>query len=309
MTAPHRTDVEVVFRAPAGTTRARPGAFLIAAPPLTETEREPLFADLASVPGNALELYQDRAQDLLVGRAGAPFAPMTIAQDSRLLYARVLAACAGRHLYRIWNYLPRINERTEGLEHYRAFCLGRSLAFEDALGAGFGRQVPAASAVGSEGDTLEVIFVAGRQAPRHVENPEQVPAYDYPAQYGPRPPSFARATVVGRGAATTVFVSGTAAIKGHASLAPDDVDGQIDAVLDNLRLVVGASGAEDALRQGDGWQRRFKVYLRRASDLPLAARRLQAELLTPRDAVVWLRTDLCRAELRIEVEATLARIA
>jgi enamine deaminase RidA (YjgF/YER057c/UK114 family) len=296
-----------VFRSPRGRDDIAPGTFHVAVPALTANDRELLLSDLEPFPGEGLELYRNGARDLIVGRARAPFAPATLVEDTRRLYRRILHACTGRHLYRVWNYLPRINECADGLEHYRAFCLGRADAFELAFGAGFHRRVPAASAVGSEGDTLEVIFTAGTSPARHVENPEQIPAYRYPPEYGPRPPSFARATVVDGAPGTTVYISGTGAIKGHTSVAPDDLEGQIEVLVRNLKLVAAASGAGNALEGDDGWQRRFKVYLRRAADQPRASERLQA-LFTPRDDVVWLRTDLCRTELRMEVEATLTRL-
>jgi hypothetical protein len=248
---------------------------------------------------------------LLVGHAREPFAQGSAEEAARRLYARVLAACESRQLYRIWNYVPRINEHTAGLEHYRAFCKGRSLAFEAAYGAGFERQLPAASAVGSDGRTLDVIFAAGAAAPRHVENPEQVPAYLYPPEHGPRSPSFSRATVVAEGGQRWVFVSGTAAIKGHATVGVGSLRGQIDCTLDNLRLISRASGvgenlgASGCVESDAAWARHFKIYLRRAQDIAEAKALLEGKLVLPGDRVTWLRSDICRAELDIEIEATL----
>ena len=61
---------------------------------------------------------------------------------------------------------------------------------------------------------LAIGFLAGRAVPRHFENPRQVPAFEYPAQYGPRPPSFSRATAVKAGEGRWIFISGTAAVVG-----------------------------------------------------------------------------------------------
>jgi chorismate lyase / 3-hydroxybenzoate synthase len=213
--------------------------------------------------------------------------------------------------------VPRINEHTAGLEHYRAFCKGRSLAFEAAFGAGFEQQLPAASAVGSDGGTIEVVFAAGEKEPQHVENPEQVPAYLYPAEHGPRSPSFSRATVVEEGDRRWVFISGTAAIKGHTTVGVGSLREQIACTLDNLRLISSASGVGEnlgAARSGTGereetvkWTRYFKVYLRRESNLAEAKGLLDGKLFFAGDHVTWLRSDICRAELDIEIEATLLR--
>lgn len=290
---------------------AEPQVVRLALPPLAGVAAEEVFDGLEPL-GVSGGVALFRRGGLIVGHARAVFAEATVEADSQALYARVLAACAGKQLYRIWNYVPRINEHTGGLEHYRAFCKGRSLAFEAALGDGFERLLSAASAVGSDGRTIEVIFAAGDASPRHVENPEQVPAYRYPAEYGPRSPSFSRATVVEEGGAKWVFVSGTASIKGHATVGVGSLQEQIAATVDNLRLVSRASGlgenlGADAAGKTAGWARHFKIYLRRAEDFSEARRALEGVLVFPErgDRVSWLRSDICRAELDVEIEATL----
>jgi enamine deaminase RidA (YjgF/YER057c/UK114 family) len=222
------------------------------------------------------------------------------------LYRRIFAATAGLHLYRIWNYVPQIGAVTRGLENYHRFCRGRSLAFEEKFGEGFQRRLPAASAVGAISGPLAVGFLAGRSEPRHFENPRQVPAFEYPPEYGPRPPSFSRATVVTLGHAHRTFISGTAAIRGHATVAMQDLDGQLDCMLENLGLVATATGAGPRLGHADNGQRTFKVYVRRAADLARVRAKLERELLRPGDGVSYLQADICRTDLLVEVEAILA---
>ena len=313
--------IRVTFGPAGSATRAVRPEIGIELPCLAGEAQEAIFEGMEPMDAvGGVALY--RRGGLVVGHAREAFVEATVEEDSRRLYERILATCGGRHLYRIWNYVPRINAHTRGLEHYRAFCKGRSLAFEAAFGAGFERQLPAASAVGSDGRTLEAVFAMGEAAPRHVENPEQVPAYLYPPEHGPRPPSFSRATAVTEGGRRWIFLSGTAAIKGHATLGVGSLREQIDCTLDNLRLIAGASGAGDVwgkparsgflgTRAADGkaacggWARHFKVYLRRAGDLAEAKARLEGALVFPGDRVTWLRSDICRAELDIEIEATL----
>ena len=224
---------------------------------------------------------------------------------ARRLYGRLLAAASGRRLCRIWNYVPEINAVRGGIENYQAFNVGRSLAFQAAFGDKFPAVLPSASAVGSRGDALASLFVASTSNARHFENPEQVPAYRYPREYGPSPPSFSRATIASSGGRSLVFISGTAAIKDHATVAPGSLVAQVRCALDNLRLISRATGMGDDLGAGAGSERHFKVYLRNASDLPEAKARLAGALLRPGDRVVWLQADLCRAGLGIEIEATL----
>jgi chorismate lyase / 3-hydroxybenzoate synthase len=219
------------------------------------------------------------------------------------VYAGILRASRGLNLYRIWNCVPQINGSAPGgIENYHAFCRGRSLAFEAALGEGFPRSLPAASAVGTAGDELTVAFLAGPEIPRHFENPAQVPAYEYPPEHGPRPPSFARATAVASGAGRDVFVSGTSAVVGHGTVAPNDTLAQLECTLENLRLISAASGLGDSLGAATGCRRHFKVYLRHAGDLAAVAARVKGALLSPGDGVTYLGADICRAALNVEIE-------
>ncbi len=230
--------------------------------------------------------------------------------SARQLYRDLFAASQGLYLARIWNYVPAINEAgAGGLENYRLFCRGRSLAFEENYGNRFKAMLPAASAVGCSSGALTVLFVASSNDPKHIENPLQVPAYEYPADYGPRSPSFARATVVDGKKGKTVFISGTAAIRGHATVAPGKLHAQLDCALENLREISAACGLGAALDRNGGSERHFKVYLRHASDLAPVAARLEKEFLTPEDRVSYVQADICREALCVEIEATLFNVA
>ncbi len=224
---------------------------------------------------------------------------------ARRTYADLLGATRGLSLYRIWNLVPAINgARPDGLENYRAFCMGRSLAFEKALGSGFASRLPAASGVGTPQRELTVVFLAGPAPSRNLENPEQLPAYDYPAEHGPRPPSFSRATVVERGDRVDAYLSGTSAIAGHSTISPHETMGQLERTLRNLMLISRACGLGEHIGKGRAAERHFKVYLRNPADLPAVERRMEGAILQPGDLVSYLRADICRSELNVEIEAT-----
>jgi chorismate lyase/3-hydroxybenzoate synthase len=232
----------------------------------------------------------------------APGEPLELA--TRRIYDGVLQSSRGLNLYRIWNVVPRINEVSgEGIENYRAFCRGRSLAFEAAMGDRFATGLPAASAVGTAGVGLTVAFLGGEERVRHFENPAQVPAYEYPADYGPRSPSFARATVVGSGPTADVFISGTSAVVGHETFAPNDTARQLECTFENLALISRACGLRGEL--GPGARRHFKVFLRHASDLRAVAAEVGRRLLREGDRVTYLGADICRSALNVEIEVAL----
>jgi chorismate lyase/3-hydroxybenzoate synthase len=290
----------------AGTPPAPDAVVRLLTPWLGGATTEELFEGVTPL-GTEQGVRLFRCGRWLLGHAHEPFVGRELAARTESLYRRILAVTRGLHLYRIWNYVPEINVESNGLENYRAFCQGRSLAFEEILGGEFQPRLPAASAVGCIGNRIELIFAAGETVPAHFENPEQVPAYHYPAEHGPRSPSFARATVVDNGQRTWTFISGTSAIKGHETIAPGALEAQLDCTLDNLRLIARKSGLDEKLDTGRASCRFFKIYLRHASAFPVARARLEQSLLRPSDVVTYLQADICRAALQVEIEATLVQ--
>jgi hypothetical protein len=287
-----------------GDSADEPGAVLgTGIPLLAGAAREPVL-------GPVEPAGRSGSFSLWRGAAGlAGFARVDPAGDlegaARRTYAELLGAARGLGLYRIWNLVPGINRaRPDGLENYRAFCKGRSVAFEEGLGRGFVARLPAASGVGTAAKELTIAFLAGPGPARYFENPEQVPAYAYPEEHGPRPPSFSRATVVENEGRVDAYFSGTSAIAGHATVSPHETSGQLERTIRNLVLVSRACGLGEDLGAAKAASRHFKVYLRSPADLPAVTRRMQAALVRPGDLVSYLGADICRPELNVEVEAT-----
>jgi enamine deaminase RidA (YjgF/YER057c/UK114 family) len=203
--------------------------------------------------------------------------------------------------------VPGINDDdAAGLENYRVFCRGRSLAFERRFGPGFSSMLPAASAVGGPAGSLTVVFAASRGVVRHLENPLQIPAYEYPNEYGPRAPSFARASIVTSRTGDTVFVSGTAAVRGHRTVAPNQTREQVLSTLENLAGISAACGLGPELARGGAARRHFKVYLRHEHEYAGMAELLESTLFVPTDTVSYVHADICRRDLNVEIEATIA---
>lgn len=197
------------------------------------------------------------------------------------------------HVVRAWNHVPRINVGEGDAERYRLFCAGRSLALAD---QGYdSRHYSAASAVGNTGDALVIYMLASREPGRHVENPRQVSAYAYPRQYGPRPPSFARATAKRWRNARHLYVSGTASILGHRSTALGDLAGQLSVTLGNIDQLLAAAGLS-----GDVGPDVMRVYVRDPTNLQAIMAAVGE--YAPAASVAYLRADICRSELALEIE-------
>jgi chorismate lyase/3-hydroxybenzoate synthase len=190
------------------------------------------------------------------------------------------------YFVRMWNFVGGINE-FDARERYQLFCAGRHDAF---VAAGYHHDVdlPAASAVGMRGRGLITYFLAARDAGEQVENPRQVAAYDYPPQYGPKSPSFSRATIW----RDTVFVSGTSSVVGHQTVHSGDVNGQLDETLRNIEAVLARTGRTLANVIA------AKTYVRRPEDYAVIASRLANVFPTN----LYLEADICRKDLLLEIE-------
>lgn len=216
------------------------------------------------------------------------------AYESALAAAR---AAGYQHVLRMWNHVGSINAENDGLERYRSFCKGRYEAF---AGAGYelAADLPSASAVGMAGTGLVTYFIAGRAPGVQVENPRQVSAYRYPPEYGPRSPSFSRATVFNN----LVYVAGTSSVVGHASVHVDDIRAQVEETLRNLELVMSASLPGATLQDAVA----VKTYIRRDADFAEVARLLRPALPQTCE-LMFLEADICRSDLLVEVEAVASR--
>lgn len=215
-------------------------------------------------------------------------------------YTELLDVVGGQgfsNIVRVWNYLPDINAGTGDEERYRQFCIGRERAFER---FGYrGATFPSACALGHKGQRTIVYLMASRGAVTHIENPKQVSAYHYPREYGPASPSFARATLTECQASfSQLYVSGTASIVGHQSRHDSDLQGQLRTTFANLAALLGRS-AETA--EVDGLQMGLlKIYVRRESDLDEIQQAVEHQY--PGIPAVYLRADICRSELLVEID-------
>jgi len=226
-----------------------------------------------------------------------------IASAAEAAYRRMFTSLAGRdypHLLRIWNYLDGITSGHDDQERYRRFCVGRAAG----LGGFEAERLPAATAIGRVDGRrrLQVYWLASKTPGQPLENPRQLSAYRYPRQYGPQPPSFARAMLPPAGGAMPLLLSGTAAIVGHESRHADSVATQLDETLANFDSLLAAAHAHRPslpLRFGAGT--RLKVYVRDAAELDTVIA-LLAERLDPAVPRIVLHAAICRRELRIEID-------
>lgn len=230
-----------------------------------------------------------------------------LAMRTQTAYRQIFAACESHNypfLIRMWNVFPGINQIDEtGMERYRAFCQGRALAFLEGRHAEL--QLPAGTGVGSNSGPVSLVFMASRQQSGiNLENPQQMPAYHYPRQYGPKSPSFARATQVTRPGGTVIYVSGTSSIRGHETVFSGDIEKQTRTTLNNINVLVGSKNLSRFGIEGHASVRELnhvKVYIRHAQHAK-AVQALCEDYLNPKAQVIYVGAQLCRADLLVEIE-------
>ncbi|GAB3736810.1 pteridine-dependent deoxygenase [Luteimonas pelagia] len=204
------------------------------------------------------------------------------------------------HPLRIWNYLDAIVSGEGDDERYRRFCVGRARGLGD-FDPG---TLPAATAIGRRDGVrvLQVYWLAAREPGTPLENPRQVSAYRYPRRYGPQPPSFARAMLPPAGAAMPLLLSGTASVVGHETRHADCVEAQLEETFANFDSLLAATRARaPGLPPAFGRGTRLKAYVRDAHALPRVAAML-ADRLGPDIPHVVLHADICRRDLRVEID-------
>ncbi len=235
--------------------------------------------------------------------ASSEHSPLQAAsQEAYACIFRLLAAEGLPHLWRVWNYFADINGESHGLERYRQFNIGRQDAFLEFQRGATGN-VPAACAIGLAGGPLRIAFMAGGQAATALENPRQVSAYNYPADYGPRSPTFSRAALAYPPGQEILFVSGTASIVGHRTVHAGDAAAQCREVLANIEAVVAEANRQCRSAAFTSGELSYRVYVRHAADLARIGEVLTARLGAAAD-VVFVLADICRADLLLEIEAT-----
>ncbi len=208
------------------------------------------------------------------------------------------------NLIRIWHYLPDIHLDERALERYKRFSLGRHEAFL-AKGRAINTDAPAASAVGKRSGSTVICFLAAPRPGIAIENPRQVSAYSYPAQYGPRGPTFSRALFTSWDDLRQLYISGTAAIFGHLSQHEGDAGAQVGETIVNLRSVMNEALDHDLIDVRQNTDLLFKVYLRQPEYHAVAQAQLR-KAFGPSPSIVYLQADICRQELLLEIEVVCA---
>ncbi|MBU2639136.1 MAG: hypothetical protein KKG75_00330 [Nanoarchaeota archaeon] len=220
-----------------------------------------------------------------------------IEKDAKCCYGKILKKIDKNQPYRFWNFIPNINKETDKGEIYKLFNVGRKDAFRDKYGEEDFKKLPSATGIDILNDKLIIIFIAGKEKPKHLQNPNQISPYRYPKKYGVKPPSFSRATKLKSQDKEYFFISGTASIKGHSSMYRNKIDSQFRLTENNLNIM---------LNQGRINYKKVNfnsaiVYLRNKKDFKNIKEKFQKSFHKLK-SVNFLLANICRKELDLEIE-------
>ena len=220
-----------------------------------------------------------------------------IAEELRETYRDLVRLLNAKHyaLLRAWHYLPQL----AGSSDYQMFCDARAQAFSAFKADSY----CAATVIGTNSDCGAVYFIAARKAGVAINNPRQTLPHLYPKRYVKPAPMFARATLKRWGNASHLYISGTAAIVGHASLHEGDADAQLNEAICNLKALLREASKEE--------QRYSKMQLAQLQHIKLYAdKRISGDINSLIDKHLGAGVEfhvfegqMCRPELLVEIEA------
>lgn len=212
-------------------------------------------------------------------------------------------------IYRQWNYIPGITVLNDGSQNYQEFNDARSIFYgADNWTGGY----PAATGIGTSagGVVVEICAIKGEEcANLPIDNPLQIAAHNYSQQVldgkvieqlsERTTPKFERARLLGE----TVFISGTAAIKGECSNYSTDA---VEQAAETMEIMDRLTSKENIPVENSGSQYDLlRVYVKRENDIPAVCDYMQKHY--PAAMKHYLVADVCRPELLIEIEGV-ARI-
>ena len=206
------------------------------------------------------------------------------------------------NLLRTWTYFSAINAGDGEAERYKQFCVGRARA--SSANELLRQSDPAASVIGRVGSAspwLHMIWLAGKQPGKPIDNPRQQPPRLYSAAYGQEPPRFSRGMLISSMRGHAVLISGTASIVGEVSQHPKDLGAQFAESVRNLEVVLGQAAYQLGVQASFGSRSVLRAYVRQEERQFEVAALMQQRF--PNSSYCVLAGEVCRSELLVELEA------
>ena len=207
-------------------------------------------------------------------------------------------------IYRQWNYIQYITDGKEGSQNYQEFNDARSIFYGTCE---WKNGYPAATGIGTSAGGIMVELCAIKEcgvANKPIDNPLQIAAHSYSQKVldgkvmdelqERTTPKFERARLLG----DTVFISGTAAIKGEVSNFSDNTVEQAAETMEIMNQLVSKENIP-VTNNGSEYEM-LRIYVKRKEEIPAVQQFMQQHYPAP--AKHYLVADVCRPELLIEIE-------
>ena len=241
-----------------------------------------------------------------------------------------------QHVVRTWFYLGGITDNEGGTQRYRELNRARADFYHDipfcgelvrngrrissprqarsgdagpGPGGSAGVVYPASTGIGMWGEGLAASCMTLQTGRKDafvlaLENPQQTPAYAYPASCAPQSPKFSRAMALALGHYLTIWVSGTASIVDAESRHEGDIEKQTEQTIDNIeRLIAQENFAAHGVKNAGAGLHDFakiRVYLKHREDFQTC--RAICERRFGAVPAIYAVADICRPELLVEIE-------
>jgi enamine deaminase RidA (YjgF/YER057c/UK114 family) len=240
--------------------------------------------------------------------------------NSQIDYAFYTASCIlqkeGMNLtdiVRQWNYVPGILKmKEEGgkmMQHYQIFNEVRQKYYSKYA---FSDGYPAATGIGTRNGNYDLDFYAIQKSSLvhkiGLSNPKQSDAYDYDQKHlvgdaisgdTKKTPLFERAKILETHECVMLFISGTASIIGQETVGIGDAKRQTEVTIDNILELIQT---KNTLKIGKKDYRftYLRVYIKEDYDFPAVI--AVCETRFSGIPISYLKTDVCRKDLLVEIE-------
>jgi enamine deaminase RidA (YjgF/YER057c/UK114 family) len=217
-------------------------------------------------------------------------------------------------IVRQWNYIESITRIEDNSQNYQEFNDARSRFYRKTkwhdgfpaatgIGIGCGGVIVDLDAIYTNGSDIKIVS---------LNNTLQVPAHDYSksvlvaAEDEPdRPvttPKFERGKLVSSGTEGVIYISGTAAIRGEKSFSYEGIEEQTRITLENIEHLISE---ETLANSGAGHFANveissLRIYLKEESFFEPCKKIVDENY--PGVPAVYLKADICREELLVEIE-------
>jgi hypothetical protein len=210
-------------------------------------------------------------------------------------------------IVRQWNYIGNITQEYQGRQIYQLFNDSRTRFYQQ---GNWEKGYPSATGIGMDCSKTIISLLCYTGACYPIDNPLQQPAHRYSSQVllgkeadEKSTPKFERAKAIKAGIDYLCFISGTAAIRGEASMLDQHADSQVIQTLENISHLISADNLKrSGLRETCSQLQNLRIYIKKKEHYPLIEN--QIKQLYPHVPTLFVLADICRDELLVEIEGT-----